>query len=120
MTDIDTDAAATPDRPEFPELGFYGLAGHAADPRALVDEIAGRAAGSRLGVPVRTVQLQGRHGAGRRGGRHELSPRHRHGGDQPQHAPPAGDGDGGNDTAPDVGWAVLHSASGEASTRCST
>ncbi len=24
----------------YPELGFYGLAGHAADPRALVDEIA--------------------------------------------------------------------------------
>ncbi len=25
--------------PAYPELGFYGLAGHAADPRALVDEV---------------------------------------------------------------------------------
>lgn len=29
----------TPDMPEFPELGFYALAGHAPDPRAALHEI---------------------------------------------------------------------------------
>ncbi len=38
---------APPDPPSFPELGFYGLAGHAANPRALLDEIAD---GERLGL----------------------------------------------------------------------
>ncbi len=28
-----------PDAPTYPELGCYGLAGHAADPRALLDEV---------------------------------------------------------------------------------
>jgi 5,10-methylenetetrahydromethanopterin reductase len=32
--------AVIPNVPDFPELGFYGLAGHAKDPRVLADEIA--------------------------------------------------------------------------------
>jgi len=43
---VSLDVEQSPE-PVYPELGFYGLAGHAADPRALVDEIAD---GERLGL----------------------------------------------------------------------
>ena len=75
----------------FDNLGYYTLAGAAMSPRDLIQEAARRrAARPRLVVHLRAVQRQGGGDAVGRGGRGVDDAADRHGGDEPQHPPPAG------------------------------
>ena len=74
------------------ELGFYTLAGApriAARSRRRGE--AGRGDRARLGLHLRALQHQGGGDAVGRGGAVSTRDRHRHRGDEPQHAPPDGD-----------------------------
>ena len=80
------------DMARFDELGFYTLAGAPASTRELVARGPRRRGdGPRSRVRLRAAQPQGGGDRLRRGRCHQRADRHRHRGDEPQHAPPDGD-----------------------------
>ena len=109
------------DSPEFPELGFYGLAGHSENPGDLVDEVR-QAEELGLGSVFLSERFNYKDAAVMSGmaAAASTADRHRHRGDEPQHPAPAGHRDHGGDRCTGRPAAVSRSASAAGSRRSST